>query len=49
MQIVAYTSLGDPQLEVMSEMSALDRLCYKDDNADVLATAIRQCCQQVQS
>jgi two-component system, NarL family, vancomycin resistance associated response regulator VraR len=45
MQIVAYTSLGDPQLEVMSEMSALDRLCYKDDNADVLAAAIRQCCQ----
>jgi two-component system, NarL family, vancomycin resistance associated response regulator VraR len=47
MQIVAYTSLGDPQLEVMLEMSALDRLCYKDDNADVLAAAIRQCCQQV--
>jgi two-component system, NarL family, vancomycin resistance associated response regulator VraR len=48
-QIVAYTSLGDPQLEVMSEMSALDRLCYKDDNADVLAAAIRQCCQRIES
>jgi two-component system, NarL family, vancomycin resistance associated response regulator VraR len=43
-KIIAYTSLGDPQLEVMSEMAAIDRLCYKDDNADVLAQVIRQWC-----
>jgi two-component system, NarL family, vancomycin resistance associated response regulator VraR len=44
-QIIAHTSLVDPQLDVMLELATVDRLCHKDAGADHLVAMIRQCCQ----
>lgn len=42
-QIIAYTSLDDPQLEVMAQTVPIDQFCYKDTKTEVLVDMIRQC------
>jgi DNA-binding NarL/FixJ family response regulator len=39
---IAYTSFRDPQVEVMAQAAAIDYLCYKDTEVDVLVDLIRQ-------
>jgi DNA-binding NarL/FixJ family response regulator len=40
--IIAYTSVLDPQVEVMADMAAIDRFCYKDTTVAPLIHLIRQ-------
>lgn len=41
-QIFAYTSVSDPQVEVMAKAVPIDEFCYKDTSTAVLAQLIRE-------
>ncbi len=41
-KIIAYTSLDDPQTEVMSRSVAIDDFCYKDTETDTLVEMMRR-------
>lgn len=47
-KIIAYTSLDDPQVEVMSQTVPIDALCYKDTETSSLVDLIRQVLSQNQ-
>jgi DNA-binding NarL/FixJ family response regulator len=40
--IIIYTSVSDPQVEVMAKAVPIDEFCYKDTSAEVLAQLIRE-------
>ncbi len=40
--IIAYTSLDDPQIEVIAQSVPVDQVCYKDTKTEVLVQLIRQ-------
>lgn len=40
--IIAYTSLADPQAEVMAQTAPIDRFCYKGIKTEELVELIRQ-------
>jgi len=40
--IIAYTSLDDPQIEVIAQSVPVDQVCYKDTKTEVLVELIRQ-------
>lgn len=40
--IIAYTSLDDPQIEVIAQSVPVDQVCYKDTTTEVLVQLIRQ-------
>jgi two-component system, NarL family, vancomycin resistance associated response regulator VraR len=44
-QIIAYTSLSDPQVEVMAKTAPIDQFCYKDTVTEDLVKIIRECHQ----
>lgn len=41
-KIFAYTSLDDPQAEVLVQTVPIDRFCHKETNTDLLVELIRQ-------
>lgn len=41
-RIIAYTSLEDPQTEVVVQTVPIDHFCYKDTDTEVLVGLIRQ-------
>lgn len=40
--IIIYTSVSDPQVEVMAKAVPIDEFCYKDTSAETLAQLIRE-------
>lgn len=40
--IIAYTSLDDPQIEVIAQTVPVDQVCYKDTKTETLVELIRQ-------
>lgn len=45
-QIIAYTSLQDPQVEVMVKATPIDQFCYKDARIEEVVDLIRECRRQ---
>lgn len=41
-KIIAYTSVNDPQAEVMAQTVPIDQFCYKDTKTEILVDSIRQ-------
>lgn len=41
-RIIAYTSMDDPQAEVMAQTAPIDQFCYKDIKAEALVDLICQ-------
>jgi DNA-binding NarL/FixJ family response regulator len=41
-RIIAYTSMNDPQTEVMAQTVPIDQFCYKDIETEALVDLIRQ-------
>ncbi|MGQ4647021.1 response regulator [Lyngbya aestuarii] len=41
-QIIAYSSVADPQTEVMSQTAGIDAFCHKDAETNVLIDLVKQ-------